>query len=336
MATNKGVMFVAEVQNGALARISAELAAAGQKLAVQLGEELSAVLLGSDVSPCAEELIQLGAAKVFLVDDAVLARFQSDAYLAAIEQVCREVSPNVLLLGQTHFGRDLAPRLAFRLNTGLAVDCVDLRVAPNSGLVLMTRPVYGGNAHATCVIEGSRPQMATLRPRVQEPAAKDPARRGEIVRLPVQIASESLRVKIVDVVRGTAGGVRLDEAPVIVAGGRGIGGGDGFQQLEELARVLGGAVGASRPAIDAGWVPSELQIGQTGKVVSPNLYVAVGISGAMQHVAGCLPSKHIVAINQDPDAPIFKVAHYGVVGDWKTIVPALIERCRMRGLEARG
>jgi electron transfer flavoprotein alpha subunit len=319
MADTKGVMIYAEVQDGALSRVVAEVAAAGKELAAQLGEDMSALLMGSGISECAKDLIALGAARVYVVDDPVLAQYQGDSYVSVAAAVCESVAPRALLLSHSNICRDLAPRLAFRLDTGFVPDCVKV-AADQSNKVLMTRPVYGGNAQGTYVVDGAGIKIASLRAKSYEPAQRDDSLQGEVITMSITIDSSVLRAKVIDVVKVVPEGMRLEESPVIVAGGRGIGDANEMKKLEELATLLGGAVGGSRAAVDAGWIANDRQVGQTGKIVSPNLYIAVGISGAMQHMAGCLAAKNIVAINRDAEAPIFRLAQYGVVGDWKQVL----------------
>jgi len=327
MADNKGVMVLAEVVNGGLAPISAELLGAGRKLADDLGEELSVLLVGSGVSGLAQEAIAFGADKVYVVEDALLKDFRTDSYASVVEKVAKEVNPKVILMGQTSIGRDLAPRAAFRLDTAASMDCVELAIDADSKLLLMTKPVYGGNARAIYTME-SMPQIATLRVKAGEPLPRDDGRKGEVVTIDAGLDEAAIRTKVVDTVLEEVVGIKLEDANVVVSGGRGIGGPEGFKELEELARLLKGAMGASRPPCDNGWVPDTIQVGLTGKIVSPDLYIAVAISGSSQHLAGCSGSKTIVAINRDPDANIFKEAAFGVVGDWKKVVPAFKEKAK--------
>ncbi|MFH1775620.1 MAG: electron transfer flavoprotein subunit alpha/FixB family protein [Chloroflexota bacterium] len=327
MAEYKGVMVYGEVSEGKLAAITTELLGCGRKLADDLGEELAAVLVGSGVSGLAQEAIAFGADKVYVVDDALLANYQTDAYVPVMEKVVKQAPPQVLIMGQTSVGRDLAPSLAFRLETAVSMDCLELAIDAESKRLLQTKPVYGGNAHAvfTCAAD---PQMATVRVKAMTPLERDESRQGEVITVDAGLDPSSIRTTFVEKVVEEVEGVKLEDAAVIVSGGRGIGGPEGFEQLRELAGVLGGAVGASRPPCDNGWVPDTLQIGLTGKIVSPDLYFAVAISGATQHMSGSSGAKSIVAINKDPEANIFKVAHYGVVGDWKKVIPALTEKIK--------
>jgi len=327
MADNKGVMVLAEAGDGKLAAIATELLGAGRKLADDLGEELSAVMVGSGVGALAQEAIAFGADKVYVVDDALLKDYRTDSYLAVMEKVAKDVMPKVLLMGQNSIGRDLAPRLAFRLDTTVTMDCVELAIDSDSKLLLQTKPVYGGNARAIFTSE-SMPQMATVRVKAAEPLARDDSRKGEVVNVDAGLDASAIRTEVKDTVLEEVAGIKLEDATVIVSGGRGIGGPEGFKDLEELAKVLKAAVGASRPPCDNGWVPDTIQVGLTGKIVSPDVYIAVAISGSSQHLAGCSGSKNIIAINRDAEANIFKEASYGVVGDWKKVVPAFKDKLK--------
>jgi electron transfer flavoprotein alpha subunit len=328
MAENKGVLILSEIIESRLAAITTELLGCGRKLADDLGSELSAVLIGSGIKDLASELIAHGADKVYVVDDPALKEYQAEAYVAVMEKAVNQALPDVLLMGQTSMGRDIAPRLAFRLNTGLSMDCIDLAIDPDSKLLLQTRPVYGGNAQATFSTE-SKPQMATVRAKAMEPAQRDDSRKGDIIDIDAGIDPSSIKVKFLEKVKEEVEGVKLEDAGVVICGGRGIGGPDGFKQLEELAKVLKGAVGATRPPCDNGWVPSTIQVGLTGKIVTPELYFGLALSGSSQHLAGCSGSKTIVAINKDPEANIFREAHFGIVADWKQALPALTEKIKV-------
>ncbi|MDO8531445.1 MAG: electron transfer flavoprotein subunit alpha/FixB family protein [Dehalococcoidia bacterium] len=328
MSEVKGVLVIGEVSDGKLLGVTRELLGIGRKLADTLGEHLSAAILGAQLGDLGKELVAYGADKAYLVQDPLLAQENADAYVAAAEKVVRQVQPNVLLLGQTVLGRDISPRLATRLGTALAPDCVELAIDPATKLLHMTRPVYGGNARAIYVCEKARPQMATVRPKAFSVLERNDARAGEVVQLAAGLDPAQVRVKVLDRQKKASEGLRLEDARVVVTGGRGMGGPENFKYLDELAKTLKGAVGASRAVCDAGWVSPSLQIGLTGKVVTPDLYITVGISGASQHMAGCSGSKVIVAINKDPDANIFKEARYGVVGDWKQVLPALTEKVK--------
>ncbi|MBA7623291.1 Caffeyl-CoA reductase-Etf complex subunit CarE [subsurface metagenome] len=327
MAEYKGVLIYAEIGEGKLKAISTELLGCGRKLAGDLGQELCAVLVGSDISSLAQEAIAFGADKVYVVDDPLLKDYQTDSYVSVMEKVVKRVTPQILILGQTSIGRDLAPRLAFRLGTAAATDCIELAIDPDSKLMRQTKPVYGGNAQAIFACQ-SYPQIATVRAKAMSPLGRDDSRQGEVITIEAGLDPSAIRTKVLEKVVEEVEGIKLEEAEVIVSGGRGIGGADGFKQLEELAKILKGAVGATRPACDNGWVPDSLQVGLTGKIVAPNLYIAVGISGASQHISGCSGAKNIVAINKDPEANIFRQAHFGVVGDWKKVLPAFISKVK--------
>ncbi len=327
MSDNKGVLIVAEVSEGKLSTIATELLGAGRKLANDLGQELSAVLVGSNVSSLSREVITSGADKVYVIDDPLLQDYQTDSYVAVLEQLARQAKPQIILLGQTSIGRDLAPRLAFRLQTAVTTDCIALEIDPQSKRLLQTKPVYGGNAQAIYTYD-TDPQIATVRPKVMSPLPPDSSRKGEVIKVDAGLNASMIRTRVLEKVKEEAEGIRLEDATVVVAGGRGIGSEEAFKQLAELAKLLKGAVGASRPACDGGWVPETAQVGLTGKIVTPDLYIAVAISGSSQHMAGCSSSKTIVAINKDAEANIFKEARYGVVGDWKKILPAFTKKVK--------
>lgn len=325
MSEYSGVLVLGEVSEGRLSSITTELLGCGRGLADELGQELGAVLLGSGVGDLAKEAIAYGADKVYVVDEPLLKDYQTDSYVAALEKVVKQAVPRVILLGQTSIGRDLAPGLAFRLETAATLDCLALSIAPDSKRLLPTKPVYGGNARAVFAYE-SDPQVATIRPKVMSPLEPDTSRKGEIITVAAGLEPSAVRVEVLDKVVEEVEGIKLEDASVVVSGGRGIGGEEGFQQLAELAKLLKGAVGASRPPCDNGWIPDTAQVGLTGKVVTPDFYLAVGVSGSSQHMAGCSGAKFIVAINKDPEANIFREARYGVVGDWKKVIPAFTEK----------
>ena len=327
MAENKGVLVLCETKEGKLASISTELLGGGRKLADDLGQELAAVLVGSGLAELAQEAIAYGADKVYVVDDPILKDYQTDAYLPVMEKVAGQAMPQVLIMGQTSLGRDLAPRLAFRLNTAAALGCLELAIDPASKKLLQTKPVYGGNAQAVFVTE-SFPQIATVRPKAMAPLEPDQPRKGEVIKVDAGIDASTLKAKVLEKVPEEVEGIKLEDAEVVVSGGRGIGSAEGFQQLEELAKLLKGAVGATRPPCDNGWVPTGAQVGLTGKIVTPELYIAIALSGSSQHMSGCSSSKTIVAINKDPEANIFREARFGVVGDWKKVVPAFTEKLK--------
>lgn len=327
MADNKGVMVFAEVAEGKLSGMATELLGCGKKLAGDLGQELSAVLAGSNVSGLAQEAIAFGADKVYVVDDPLLADYQTQTYVAVMEKVAKQVMPKIILFGQTTIGRDLGARLAFRLGTAATMDCVALAIDPETKQLSPTKPVYGGNARAIFAYN-TDPQIATVRAKVMSPLERDASRKGEVVTIAAGLDASAVKTKVLQKVKEEVKGIKLEDAPVVISGGRGIGGPDGFKQLEELAKMLKGAVGASRPACDNGWIPDSAQVGLTGKIVTPELYIAVAVSGSSQHMAGCSSSKVIVAINKDPEANIFKEARYGVVGDWKKVLPAFVQKVK--------
>jgi len=327
MAENKGVLVLCETKEGKLASISTELLGGGSKLAKDLGQELLAVLVGSGVANLAPEATAYGADKVYVVDDPLLKDYQTDSYVPVMEKVVGQAMPQVLIMGQTSIGRDLAPRLAFRLNTAVSLGCLELAIDPQSKKLLQTKPVYGGNAQAVFITE-SFPQIATVRPKAMVPLAPDQSRKGEVIKIDAGLDASAIRTKVLEKVPEEVAGIKLEDAEVVVGGGRGIGSAEGFAQLEEIARLLKGAVGATRPPCDNGWVPAGAQIGLTGKIVTPDLYIAVALSGSSQHMSGCSGSKAIVAINKDPEANIFREARFGVVGDWKKIIPAFTEKLK--------
>ena len=327
MADAAGVLVIGQTSGDGLDSTAAELLAAGQSVAGALGEELSIALLGDAVAAPAQQAIAHGADRVYAVTSPLLAEYHADLYLAALDVVCREANPRVVLVARTAEGRELAPRLAFRLGVGLAQDCLEVSMDEASKTLLANRPVYGGNAIAVVSCEQT-PQIAAIRPKAYEPTEIDGSRQGQVVSFPVELDASQARTRVVDTVREESVGVKLEDARVVVSGGRGLGGPEPFSGLEDLAKLLGGAVGASRAAVDSGWVPSSYQVGLTGKAITPDLYITVAISGASQHMAGCSGAKCIVAINKDADANIFKDARYGVVGDWERVLPALTEAVR--------
>lgn len=327
MAENKGVLIFCETKEGKLAAIATELLGCGRKLADDLGQELAAVLVGSGLAELAKEAIAYGADKVYVVDDPQLKDYQTDSYLSVMEKVIGQAAPQILLMGQTSIGRDLAPRLAFRFNTAASLGCLELAIDPQTKRLLQTKPVYGGNAQAVFTTD-SFPQIATVRAKAMTPLEPDPSRKGEVVKIDAALDPSAIRTRVLEKVAEKVEGIKLEDAEVVVCGGRGIGNAEGFAQLEELAKMLKGAVGATRPPCDNEWVPSGAQIGLTGKIVAPELYIAVALSGSSQHMSGCSGSKTIVAINKDPEANIFREARFGLVGDWKKALPAFTEKLK--------
>jgi electron transfer flavoprotein alpha subunit len=324
----RGVWVVAEHLHGELRRGTYELLGEGRRLADKRGAELSAVLLGDQIEGLAPRLIAHGADRVYLAQDPVLAHYRTGPYADVLAGMINQHRPEIVLVSATPQGRDLAPRVAARVSAGLTADCTGLDIG-EEGLLVQTRPAFGGNLMATIVCRQARPQMATVRPGVMKALAADPARAGEVVSVPVHLDERGVLAKIVEIVQQEGDGqVNLQDAQIIVSGGRGLGKAESFALIRELAQALGGAVGASRAAVDAGWIPAYHQVGQTGRTVQPKLYIACGISGAVQHLAGMGSSDVIIAINKDPSAPIFNIATYGVVGDLFEIVPALTKKLK--------
>ena len=317
-----GVLVFGEgTEDGKLAPVTGELLGAAKAL----GGPITCALLGAGVEGLAARCGALGADKVVVVDDPILKDYQGDAYVPVGERIAKEADPSVILFGQTMIGRDMAPRLAQRLNTAVAMDCVSLSLEGDK--LHAERPCYGGSARARYSINGS-PGMATVRAKVFDPPEADSSRQAEVVTQPAGIDGSAIRARVTGRSKEAAEGIRLEDATVVVSGGRGLGGPEGFGPIEELAEVLGGAVGASRAVCDLGWYPVAAQVGLTGKVVTPDVYIAVGISGASQHMAGISQVKNIVAINKDPEASIFKSSRFGVVGDWKEVIAAFTEKVR--------
>ncbi len=327
MAEYQGVMVHAEVAEGKLAAIATELLGCGRKMADELGEELSAAIVGSGVSDLAREAFASGADKVYIVDDALLQDYQADAHVTVMEKVVRQAMPGILLIGQTAVGRDLAPRLAFRLETAATMDCIELAIDADSKQLIQTKPVYGGNAMAIITSE-YYPHIATIRAKIYSPLEPDTSRQGEVTAVDIKLESMPVRTEVIKKVSQIKEGIRLEDAAVVISGGRGIGSAEGFKQLEELASLLKGVVGATRPPCDNGWVQDSAQIGLTGKIIAPELYFAIALSGSSQHISGCSGARNIIAINRDAEANIFSVARFGIVGDWKKVIPAFTERVR--------
>jgi electron transfer flavoprotein alpha subunit len=326
MEDYSGVMVYGEIAAQKLAGTTCELLECGRKLAADLGQSLSCVVAGEIPSSAVDEAAARGADKVYTAAFENGANPTIETHIAAAMAAVAEAKPAIVLIGHTPMGRELGPRLAFRLQTAVATDCIDIKLDPDSGRILMTKPVYGGNALVDFIAETS-PQIATVRPKAMSAAEPVAGRQASLVALSVEPPAARLQVKnqvIEEVV-----GVKLEDAPVVVSGGRGVGGPDPFNTtLKELADVLHGAVGASRPACDNGWAPEALHIGLTGKIVAPEVYIAVAISGASQHMAGCSGSKTIIAINKDAEANIFREANYGVVGRFEEVLPAFTARLR--------
>lgn len=329
---SKGVWVFAEQRDGRIRGVAYELLSKGRELADALGTELAAVCLGHNVQGI-EQLGEYGADRVFYFDDPDLAQFQDDIYTACLVDLIRERRPQILLAGATALGRAFIPRVGTIIETGLTADCTGLDIDPETGLLRQTRPTFGGNIMATILCKVRRPQMATVRPHVFKKADPRPGRKAEIIRLGLDGKPNTPRVKILKFIEDVTERIKLEEADIIVSGGRGLGKAENFKIIRDLAEVLGAAVGASRAAVDEGWIPYSHQVGQTGKTVCPKVYIACGISGAVQHLAGMQTSECIIAINEDPNAPIFSVATYGIVGDLFEVVPMLTQRIKeIRGL----
>lgn len=328
-STGQGVWVFGEQQAGLPASVALELLGEGRKLAGTLGVPLSAVLLGENIAEAAKTLIAHGADRVYRVDHPLLKHFNDQSYADIFVQLIRRYRPEIVLLGATTYGRSLAPRIASRLDTGLTADCTGLEIDRERRIILQTRPAFGGNLMATIICPDRRPQMCTVRPKVMKALVPDPARRGEIIDPDVTVP-ENTAVRVTEMVKTLSEAVNLAEADIVVSAGRGIGDPKNLGIIEELAKVLGGAMGASRAVVDAGWAAYSRQVGQTGKTVSPKVYFACGISGAVQHLAGMSSSDRIIAINRDRDAPIFKVAHFGIVGDVLEVVPAMTREFKAR------
>lgn len=322
---SRDVYVFAEQRDGELKKVGIELVGKARELADDLGQQVAAVLLGSGVKDKAQELIACGADKVVVVDDVMLEEYVTEPYTKALTAVINAKDPEIVLYGASSIGRDLAPRVSARIHTGLTADCTALEIDEETKLLMMTRPAFGGNIMATIVCEDFRPQMATVRPGVMKALESDASRSGEVEEFKVEFSDADMNVKVRETVKTAHKSVDITEAKILVSGGRGIGSAEKFKMLEELAGVMEGEVSSSRACVDSGWISADRQVGQTGKTVRPELYLACGISGAIQHAAGMENSDFIVAINRDEDAPIFDIADLGIVGDLNAIVPKLTE-----------
>ena len=323
-----GILVFGEMNQDGLGGVTGELLGVARSLSDSTGDEVAVALQFDSVGDEAGEAVALGADRVYRVESGLLSEPQIDAHLEAFVQVVSQAEPSIVLVGRTPLGRDVGPRLAFRLGVAVAQDCVEVSIDGDSGRVVATRPVYGGNAMSRISFTGDSTQVVVVRPKTFEALEADAARSGEVADFPVELDDSAIKARLVDTVTQQAEGVRLEDASIVVSGGRGLGGPEPFEELRSLTEVLGGALGASRAACDAGWIDHSHQVGLTGKTITPDLYITVGISGASQHMAGCSASKNIVAINRDEDANIFKSATYGVVGDWNKILPSFIETVR--------
>lgn len=328
MLDNRGVWVFIEQTDNQIAGVSLELLGAGRKLADKLEVPLAGVLLGDGVRELCNTVIEYGADEVYVIDEPVLKNYRTETYMAGVYKLCQMYKPEIFLYGATPNGKDLASAVATDLSTGLTADTTMLDVEPETRLLEASRPAFGGNIMATILCKKHRPQMATVRPKVMKALSPDKNRTGRIIEEKIGIKEEDVRTKVMKIVRDVNKKVNLADAHVIVAGGKGLGDEKGFALIHELADVLGATVGASRDVVEAGWIGHEYQVGQTGETVTPKLYFAIGISGAIQHVVGMKNSEMIIAINKDPNATIFDVATYGIVGDALEILPKLIEQLR--------
>ena len=328
LSAYKGVWVFAEQRNNEIMPVVFELLGEGRKLADEIGTELCAVLCGKDVGPLVDELFAYGADKVYVGDNEELKTYRTDAYTKVIFEAIESYKPEIVLLGATHIGRDLGPCLAVKANTGLTADCTSLEIDMEDKKLKQTRPAFGGNLMATIVCPNHRPQMSTVRPGVMDKAVYDSSRKGEVISLNVSFKEGDIRTKVLEVIKSVNDKVSLTDADIIVSGGMGLGGQEGFTLLKELADKLGGTIAASRASVDAGWIDHAYQVGQTGTTVKPTVYFACGISGAIQHIAGMQNSDYIIAINKNEAAPIFEIADLGIVGDLHTVIPAIIEELK--------
>ncbi len=324
----KNIWVFAEQRDGEINQVVYELIGEGIKLSQKLNEELCVVLIGSDVKHKAEELAQYDVEKVYLLDNEKFKNYNDEIYTTAMTEMIEKHKPSIILLGATAMGRSLGPRVSARVETGLTADCTELDIDVEKRILLQTRPAFGGNIMATIVCENHRPQMATVRPGVMQSPSKLSHRKGKIIIEDFVINNLEIKTRLIEIVKEIEDKVKIEEAEIIVSGGRGVGSGEEFSMLKELAHVLGGAVGASRAAVDSGWISYNHQVGQTGKTVSPKIYIACGISGAIQHLVGMKSSDIIIAINKDSNAPIFNYSTYGLVGDLHEIIPMLIKELK--------
>lgn len=328
IADYKGVWVLAEQREGVLQKVSLEILGEGRKIADKLGVPLTALLLGYKVEGLSKELTAYGADEVLVADNELLANYTTDGYTNVICQLVNEKKPEILFIGATFIGRDLGPRVAARLKTGLTADCTSLDVEATDKYLLATRPAFGGNLMATIACADNRPQMATVRPGVFSKLPKDEKRTAKIEKVAIELKAEDVRTKVLKTVKTAKDLIDIGEAQFIVSGGRGVGNAEGFKLLQELADVLGGTVAGSRAAVDKEWIDKNLQVGQTGKTVKPIIYIACGISGAIQHLAGMQDSDYIIAINKDESCPIMKVADLAIVGDLYKVIPKLVSELK--------
>ena len=324
----KGVWVFAEQRDGTLQKVSLELIGKGKEIAEKRGQKLTAVLIGYNIEGLAKTLIHHGADEVLIADNPLLEKYTTDGYTKVLCDIINERKPETLFIGATFMGRDLGPRVSGRLHTGLTADCTGLDIDDATGNLLMTRPAFGGNLMATIECPAYRPQMSTVRPGVFSVPCVNGEKQGRIENVKVDIKEEDIRIKVEEIVKSIKNRIDITEAEVIVSGGRGLGNKEGFILLKELAKLLGGTVGGSRAAVDSGWIEKDYQVGQTGKTVRPKLYIACGISGAIQHLAGMQESGYIIAINKNSDAPIMSAADLAVSGDLYKIIPDMIKEIK--------
>jgi electron transfer flavoprotein alpha subunit len=322
----KGVWIFIEEKDGEVAPVSLELLGAGRKLADKRGVELAGIIIGENIKHLTKTIFEYGADTAFVYDQPIFNHYRTESYMKALLDCANKYKPEIILFGATSTGKDLASAVATDLPTGLTADTTELDVEGDTGLLLASRPAFGGNIMATILCKKYRPQMATVRAKVMKALPPQPGRKGKVIEETISLKEEDIRTKVLEIVKETTKKVRIDEADIIVAGGKGLGSQEGFQLVHQLAETLGGAVGASRDVVEAGWISHPHQVGQTGVTVTPKIYFAIGISGAIQHVVGMKNSGLIIAINKDQNAPIFQTCHYGIVGDAFEVVPLLIEQ----------
>ncbi|TWH45517.1 electron transfer flavoprotein subunit alpha/FixB family protein [Sporomusa sp. KB1] len=327
---SQNVYVFAEQRDGCIQKVTLELIGKGKELANVLNQKVVAILLGKDSKSLAQILIEYGADSVRYLDHPVLAEYTTEPYTKAICEVVKQDKPEIVLYGATAIGRDLAPRVSARVHTGLTADCTKLEIDDTSQNLYMTRPAFGGNIMATIACEKHRPQMATVRPGVMQAIDRDSARVGLISEIEMDLSEADMNVKILEVVKEEKKKIDICEAKILVAGGRGVGNAENFKILNELAEVIGGETAASRSPVDEGWISHDKQVGQTGKTVRPDLYIACGISGAIQHVAGMESAEYIISINKNTTAPIFDVSDMGIIGDLNVIIPKLTAKLKKR------
>jgi len=327
---SKDVYVFAEQRDNVIQKVAYELVGEARRLADKLDEKVVAVLMGENVASVAQSLIQRGADEVIVVENPILAEYVTEPYTKALYEIIEERQPEIFLIGATAIGRDLAPRVSARVHTGLTADCTSLEIDTETKLLHMTRPAFGGNIMATILCADHRPQMATVRPGVMQALETDTSRNGQAGTFDVKYGPDDMNVTIKEVVKATHKAADITDSKVLISGGRGIGKKENFQLLQELADTMGGEVSSSRANVDSGWIEKDRQVGQTGKTVRPDLYIACGISGAIQHLAGMEEAEFILAINKNKEAPIFSVADLGIVGDAAAIVPKLTEALKKR------